>query len=468
MDQLRQLFDRKAQPYESAFLLSDTVAQPKEQYDPSYALPNNDHQPRKYRSGWRSTVIWQIVLGLSILILNFALTVWSYTALHIENGVATIYQGPCTTTKDVITVLHLAICILSSLLLGASNYCMQLLSAPTRKEVDAAHARHKWLSIGVISFKNLWYVHRSKAFVYFVLAISSIPLHLLWNSAFLDTLASNGYTYSAVTEGFLEGAPWNNSKTFLPINGYPDEAQAMLDRHTNGTLIRMNNTDCINAYSVEFLSKYSNVLLVYSNSANINGVGNNSLLLQGLNDGGTTENGVLTSSSQGQWICGSDSPCNLGQIARYNDTHWSPWESIDLDIVEANGDPDGNIGGHVRVKGSIEYCLAEKPERPCTLGISPPILAVVLICNVIKVLCFAATLRIGGFMDPLLTNGDAIQSFLLQPDTSLKNHCLASRREVEKNKEFWSERPLPVMWQGRRNFCALGAPRGVWLAAFIP
>lgn len=163
---------------------------------------------------------------------------------------------------------------------------MQILSAPAREEVDAAHARQKWLSIGVVSFKNLIHVDRRKTAVCLMLGISSIPLHLLWNSAFFDTLASNDYIYNAVTESFLEGAPWNNSKAFLPINEYPDEAQAMLERHRNGSLIRMDNIDCINAYNVVFMAEYSNLLLVHSNAANINGVSNNSLLVQGVNNGG--------------------------------------------------------------------------------------------------------------------------------------------------------------------------------------
>ena len=468
INRLRFTFGGKTQSDELPLLLSDTVAQTNGQGDSTYVTSIHGHQPNKYRSGWRSTVVWQIVLGVSILILNLALTIWCYAALPIEKGVATIYQGQCAKTKDLVTVLHLATCILSSLLLGASNYCMQMLSAPTRKDVDAAHARRKWLNIGVASFKNLLYVDRRNAFVYFLLGISSIPLHLLWNSAFLDTLASNDYVYSAVTESFLEGAPWNNSKVFLPINEYPDEAQAMLNHYTNNSLIRINTTDCINAYNVAFMTEYSNVLLVYNNAANINGVDNNSLLLQGLNDGGVSESSTLTRCARGQWMCGPNSSCALNQIARDNTSHWNPWDFWGLDIGEQERDPNGNLGGHIKIEGFIEYCLAEKPKRPCTLGISPPIIVTVLICNIIKISCFIATLWIGGSMYPLVTNGDVIQSFLLQSDTSFNNRCLASRADVENNEKFWSDRPLPIMWHGRRKVWALGATKGVWLATFIP
>lgn len=122
----------------------------------------------------------------------------------------------------------------------------------------------------------------------------------------------------------------------------------------------------------------------------------------------------------------------------------------------------------IRIEGFIEYCLAEKPKGHCTLGISPPILVTVLICNVIKISCFVATLWIGGSMYPLVTNGDAVESFLLQSDPSFKNRCLASRADVKNNKIFWSDGPLPIMWHCRRKVWASGATKGVWLATFIP
>lgn len=71
-------------------------------------------------------------------------------------------------------------------------------------------------------------------------------------------------------------------------------------------------------------------------------------------------------------------------------------------------------------------------------------------------------------MCPLVTNGDAIQSFLLHPDISLKNRCLVSRADVKNKGEFWSPEQLPIMWHARRKVWALGVTKGVWLATFIP
>ena len=62
---------------------------------------------------------------------------------------------------------------------SASNFCMQLLAAPTRQEIDKAHKNKKWLDIGVPSVRNLKYISKRRGIAIFLLATSSIPLHFL-------------------------------------------------------------------------------------------------------------------------------------------------------------------------------------------------------------------------------------------------------------------------------------------------
>lgn len=77
------------------------------------------------------------------------------------------------------TGIHLAINALSTILLSSSNYCMQCLSAPTRKELDNAHSKGKWLDIGVMSTRNLRGIATKRVVLWWLLGISSLPLHLL-------------------------------------------------------------------------------------------------------------------------------------------------------------------------------------------------------------------------------------------------------------------------------------------------
>lgn len=68
---------------------------------------------------------------------------------HIQGGVATIFEGSCGTADTWATGLHVVINALSSILLSASNYTMQVLCSPTRGEIDRAHAKGDWVDIGM-------------------------------------------------------------------------------------------------------------------------------------------------------------------------------------------------------------------------------------------------------------------------------------------------------------------------------
>ena len=73
-------------------------------------------------------------------------------------GVAFLFQGSCHKSKAVAS--HVVINALGTLFLGASKYCMLILSAPSRKDIDRMHARKIILDVGVNSvgsmFKPLW------------------------------------------------------------------------------------------------------------------------------------------------------------------------------------------------------------------------------------------------------------------------------------------------------------------------
>lgn len=96
------------------------------------------------------------------------------------DGIYMVYWGSCKATETKDTWVHLALNIVATVLLASSNYCMQLLSSPSRTEVDKAHAKQKWLDIGIPSIRNLSSLRRQKAVLWWVLGLSSIPMHLMY------------------------------------------------------------------------------------------------------------------------------------------------------------------------------------------------------------------------------------------------------------------------------------------------
>lgn len=127
----------------------------------------------------RTTVfcIQQLTAAL-VLVTNIALTAWAQARFGTHNGIGTIYLGSCAKAQKLDLWLHLLINVLSTLLLGASNFCMQLLVAPTRQEVNKAHEKSFWLDIGTPSVRNLRKIARPRSFTWLCLGFSSALLHL--------------------------------------------------------------------------------------------------------------------------------------------------------------------------------------------------------------------------------------------------------------------------------------------------
>jgi hypothetical protein len=118
-----------------------------------------------------------------VLFVNVSVAIGIVVHFGAEEGLSILYQGKCNHVSQINFGIHLAINVLGTLLLAASNYCMQVLSAPTRKEVDRAHAQRKWLDVGLSSFRNLGKIRRWRLWVWILLLVASLPLHLVYVSS---------------------------------------------------------------------------------------------------------------------------------------------------------------------------------------------------------------------------------------------------------------------------------------------
>ena len=134
---------------------------------------------RKLPNSWRAGVSTGATLATLVLLINISVTAWGGRKVDTVDGIGIIYQGSCTKSKSLTLWIHLAINILSTLLLGASNYAMQCLSSPTREDVDKAHAKQAWLDIGIHSICNIGKVSRWRLVLWLCLGCSSVLLHLM-------------------------------------------------------------------------------------------------------------------------------------------------------------------------------------------------------------------------------------------------------------------------------------------------
>jgi hypothetical protein len=130
--------------------------------------------------GWRGAVLLNILFASIVLIINAVVTIWAVSNNPGDWDRRRLFSGSCSKTKTINIIGHVVINALSTVLLSASNYSMQCVSAPTREEVDKAHEKGRWLDIGTPSARNLRSINPAKTILWLFLGLSSFPLHLLY------------------------------------------------------------------------------------------------------------------------------------------------------------------------------------------------------------------------------------------------------------------------------------------------
>lgn len=174
------------------------------------------------------------------------------------------------------------------------------------------------------------------------------------------------------------------------------------------SLTRLENAECIRTYGTDFITNFLNVLLVT----------NGSHIQAGSILAGYEYHPAPASSHSGgdgildlDWICNGLGPCDIpNQISQA-----STWS-----YTLVNKDPT-----------RISYCLAQPVQPQCTVEILPQVLVIVIVCNILKGICFT-TLLIKRNFTPLIILGDAIVSFMTEPDPTALSSGPLSAETVRK------------------------------------
>lgn len=215
---------------------------------------------RRKLQGWRFGLVLNASLAAFVLAVNVIFVTVAASKSRLVDGIGSLYVGDCDVADRWNTGIHVLINVLSSLLLGASNYNMQCITSPTRAECDTAHARGEWLDIGISGIRNMRRIGNWRKVTWTLLALSSVPIHLMYNSAVFKTLDANNHRYAVVGEEFLN-APALDESQLTRINRGMEATR--LQYHEDPQLYeRLEPEACISAYSGPFVSGHSNVLLV--------------------------------------------------------------------------------------------------------------------------------------------------------------------------------------------------------------
>jgi hypothetical protein len=415
--------------------------------------------PRKQRflAGWRLCVFLSLIGTTLVCVFNVAITLWVWKGgqSKIKDGVGTLFEGSCKKARSMNVWIHLLVNVISTVLLSASNYCMQIISAPSRKELTDAHTKRRWLHIGVPSLRNLRHIQRSRAIIWIILLISSMPLHLIFNSVVFTNLQANNYAVVPTTEPWLQGAPYDQS-SFLHfnesrlatikelINLYKPNLTDQI-RQEDGNMVpryqELSTAECFERYNVQFLSNIGNLYLVQASPAVWR---NPDVDVVVFNRSGefTWHNRVEYENTKPEERGDSETRDlrsqdmnfpHLSMPYNYNSNGWRcPSHIKNTCDVENEHEVPLDRSLWQPYERPVKHCLIEQVPESCQVQFAFPFAILVIVCNVIKATCMALLLFKFRKYTPLVTIGDAVASFLEHPDPETRGRCLYSRRLIEK------------------------------------
>ncbi|KAF2437579.1 hypothetical protein P171DRAFT_425130, partial [Karstenula rhodostoma CBS 690.94] len=394
---------------------------------------------RKYQ-GLRFAVLCWTISSAVVLVLNLILGVWAVSQGNWgKDWQPILYQGRCDTVSKLSTISYLFINAMSTILLCGSSYCIQCLSAPTREELDRAHAKHSWLDVGVLSYRNLKAISKSRKVRFLLLGVSTIPLHLFYNSVIFTSIGTNLYYPFLIHDSFLDlgvseeiEVGLHGSYSLSPDahgNSTADLAEIgrMRDLYTDGKLDDLYPQECLKTYATQFQIK-GNLFLASTNPR-------------------YPPNYVSTLGgpwATQDWMCGS-MRCDKS----------SKWSKKNLEWKF----------GHTGYS-SVTYCLSERQLKRCKVQFSLPLAGSVIIASTVKLGCMLSMLYKSGLWaewSPIMSIGDLIASYMIRPDEHTKNRCLVSIDELREStvSRIWYNKPRKHAEVCRYRFRA--ASRTRWL-----
>ncbi|KAI0906787.1 hypothetical protein F4823DRAFT_626801 [Ustulina deusta] len=368
-------------------------------------------------------VVSLIMIGLS----SIALTNGFQTALFF-------YSGNCS-GGNITTInlgLHLLINVVSTLV---------VLNSPSREEIDKFHSKGSWLDVGVSSIHNTFRLSKFKSSSWSVLVLSSVPIHLLFNSAVFRTDYRASLLFPAISPPNSTSIDFDDDdyclEYGLPVSAseYSDKSSAILRNISTiaieaGQRTKLNSDDCKRAYTpCQALIEYGNVIMVVN--------------------------------KPGGWI--RDDMWKLqNDESRLWDQYIPPKQPNHLFFDTACQPSALDI--------SVDYCLVQPLDTICQVGVSPALLLIVTICVVTKTftVILVTTFLSHTTQAPLVTPGDAIASFITKPDAVTIGYCTMSHRDIREIFESNSSPPLKARpWHGSRKPWASAIPRSNWTTSYL-
>ena len=286
-----------------------------------------------------------------------------------------------------------------------------------------------------------------------------------FNSVFYVIVSANNYSVFGVANYFVDP----NSPIKLGAQGFQPYDSSLLENTPNaqkqmqalpslqqdaftGKLQRLSNEDCVKAYSQDYVTDRTHVLLIATH--NSTSTLDAQYGMPGLVYGSQTMNnanlfGRGCHIDPYPWICPpapGHAECPLPCKYRLDPVfdNINDWEAQGI---------------------QVDYCLSQQLPSHCELKFSRPLTAVVITCNVVKIAVMCAV-AFGNIKTPLATTGDAIASFLSIPDRTTTRRCLAVQRDFTSAPGGGFNQVPARQFSGTRAHWFRAASKKRWITFF--
>ena len=256
------------------------------------------------------------------------------------------------------------------------------------------------------------------------------------------------YDVAVVTEDFLKGGRWDEARV---QKGNPDNVPLLKQMQKSveggnleaGNITRLENEECLKSYEDSlYHSDLTTVLLVTS----------------------TTFNDSVIGIWEFGGICPPDSQRDRVQCERGRNADGKMTLTMNNVLPCAFRAAWFNCDAKP-ISTPILYCLAKQFEPRCNVQISLPLLAIVVVLNIIKLGCFIA-LAFSRQFHPLSTIGDSIASLLERPDETTVSMGPVSISTV-KSKLWATGQATPCSISRKPRRWASAASLTPWLICLI-
>ncbi|KAI0972139.1 hypothetical protein F4678DRAFT_479105 [Xylaria arbuscula] len=409
-------------------------------------------------TGWRRAGAVNVACLLVIGTILLALLIVSITRPGSSlNQAIVIYRMSRTRAAAVNATFHIIITLISTGIFASSNFFMQIVTAPSRKDILSSGKQVAWVA----------------------LLLSSIPIHLLFSSYIFETRFQGAdWHLTIATESFTQAYQF-----YLPGASLSPSATATSASYWH----RLSAQECQAEYlACKPRQEYGDVVIVVESNISISKNGWTRSEVFNFQDGNLSsfwDPRIPPNNINPLWfsaqcsirqrvyemdmiILGCDSTCSLalGQTdtkipVEYVAPASSTWQlafqhsKLQLPLKYGYQDQYDIL--------SVQFCLAEPLPGNYKVVLSNTLLLAVVVCVFLKVItCTAILWKLRHHS--LVTPGDVIESFIMEPDHITAGLChldifdyrsfhtqfpraLPDREDSELGKRLTQILP-PVVW----------------------